>query len=139
MIMKPSTPKKPLVLCVEDDPVMGMLLAYNLEKAGFVAALVEDGQSALRVIEQVMPQLVILDWTIPRLSGLQVLKWICHSVLLDTVPVLMVTGRAEKSDRTLALDQGATAFFAKPFSLIDLIDAVRRHALAPTQPERAAS
>jgi two-component system, OmpR family, phosphate regulon response regulator PhoB len=130
---------KPVVLCVEDDPMMAMLIAYNLEKSGFSAVTVDDGQSALRVIERVKPQLVILDWTIPSLSGLQVLKRIRNTVVLDGLPILMVTGRAEQEDRKLALQHGATAFFAKPFVLSELMNAVRCNARLPDRFEGAAS
>jgi two-component system, OmpR family, phosphate regulon response regulator PhoB len=124
--MQSAAPNKPFVLCVDDDPAMAMLPAYNLEKSGFDTACVEDGQSALRVIEQVRPHLVILDWTIPRLSGLQVLRWIRNSVMFEHMPVVMVTGRGERDDRRTALQSGASAFFHKPFSLTDLTDTVRR-------------
>jgi two-component system, OmpR family, phosphate regulon response regulator PhoB len=137
--MKDFAKDNPVVLCVEDDPTMAMLLAYNLETAGFTAVTVDDGPSALRVIAQVKPQLVILDWTIPRLSGLQVLKQIRHTVTHDCLPVLMVTARADKEDRKLALQHGATAFFAKPFALSDLMSAVRRNAPMPRRVEGIAS
>jgi two-component system, OmpR family, phosphate regulon response regulator PhoB len=133
--MQAAAQAKPLVLCVEDDPTMAMLLIYNLEQAGFGAVSVDDGHAALRTIEQIKPDLVILDWTIPRLSGLQVLKYIRNSVLLDRVPVLMVTGRTAKEDRRLALHHGATAFFAKPFALAELISTVRHVVGAPVRVE----
>jgi two-component system, OmpR family, phosphate regulon response regulator PhoB len=109
--MQTAAPDKPLVLCVEDDPALAMPLAYNLEKSGFDTACVEDSQSAVRVIEQVKPHLVILDWTIPRLSGVQVLRWIRKSVIFAHMPVVMVTGRGEREDQHIAVQSGASAFF----------------------------
>lgn len=133
--MQAAAPTKPLVLCIEDDPSMAMLLAYNLEKSGFEAACVEDGRSALQVIERVKPDLVILDWTIPHLSGLQVLRWIKRTAMFAHIPVVMVTGRGERDDQHTALESGASAFFRKPFSMADLTDTVRRHLVAPVQPK----
>lgn len=112
---------------------MAMLLTYNLEKSGFDAACFEDGRSALQVIEHVKPDLVVLDWTIPRLSGLQVLRWIRSTAMFAHVPVVMVTGRGERDDQVTALQSGASAFFRKPFSLADLMDTVRRLILTPVR------
>ncbi|MBS0243542.1 MAG: response regulator [Proteobacteria bacterium] len=109
----------PRIALVEDDPNLTLLLAYNIEATGLLFACSSDGADALASIFAAPPDVVVLDWMLPRLSGIEVLRRIRLDTVTRDCPVIL-TGRTSPEDRRRALDVGATEFIAKPFAISDL-------------------
>lgn len=116
---------KPLVLIVEDEPPQAELLRYNLEKDGFRTALAGDGEEALLLAEEESPDLVILDWMLPLLSGIEVCRRLRRKNSSARLPIIMLTARGVESDRIRGLDSGADDYLVKPFSPNELLARVR--------------
>jgi two-component system phosphate regulon response regulator PhoB len=113
------------ILIVEDEAALVTLLKYNLEKEGFTVAETADGRTALDLIGSERPHLVLLDWMIPGLSGIEVCRRIRQSALSRDLPVIMLTARSEETDRIRGLEQGADDYITKPFSITELMARVR--------------
>ena len=113
------------VLIVEDEPAVRRLLAYNLEAAGFEVAEARDGEEALHQIEELPPDLVILDWMLPGLSGIELCRRLRRRPATAGLPVVMLTARVEERDRLRGLDTGADDYVTKPFSPAELVARVR--------------
>ena len=109
------------IAIVEDDGSMALLLAYNLEAAGYDVSIVSSGIGALDNVERIWPQLMILDWELPGLSGIEVLRQIRRRLATAYMPVVMLTGRKGFHDRKRAIDTGADVFLSKPFSMCELM------------------
>ena len=107
---------KPLVLIVEDEPAQAEMLRYNLESGGYRTIGVADGEEALLRIEEDHPDLVILDWMLPAVSGLEVCRQIRARQGTRHLPVIMVTARGEEVDRVRGFEIGADDYVVKPFS-----------------------
>lgn len=123
------------ILIADDEPNQLELLSFNLTKAGYVVHKAHDGRQAAEMAEQLQPDLVILDWMMPELSGIDVCKLIRKSPELSKTPVIMLSARGEEGDKTFGLDIGADDYITKPFSpreLISRIKAVLRRA-SPTK------
>jgi two-component system, OmpR family, phosphate regulon response regulator PhoB len=116
---------KPLVLIVEDEAPLVTLLRYNLEKEGFEVGEAGDGEEALVRIAERRPDIVLLDWMLPLVSGIEVCRQIRRSPQTRTLPVIMLTARGEETDRVRGLDSGADDYIAKPFSLRELTARLR--------------
>lgn len=116
---------KPHVLIVEDEASIVTMLRYNLEKADFVVSEACNGEEALTQIAERRPDVVLLDWGLPLVSGFEVCRQIRSSPELRAVPVLMLTARAEEADKVRALDAGADDYVTKPFSVSELIARLR--------------
>jgi DNA-binding response OmpR family regulator len=119
-----ATGQNESVLIVEDEPVLSQLLLFELTRAGYSARLAEDGHQALSFVQQSVPDLIILDWLLPGLDGLYVLRQIRNTIVKDPA-VLMISARGAETDRIRSLDQGADDFLSKPFSLLELLARVR--------------
>ncbi len=115
----------PLILVVEDEPPQVELLLYNLKKEGFRAISAGDGEEALVKIEEEDPDLVILDWMLPNLSGIEVCRRLRERAETKRLPVLMLTARGEEADRVRGLDLGADDYVVKPFAPSEVIARVR--------------
>jgi two-component system phosphate regulon response regulator PhoB len=115
----------PFILIVEDEDALATLLQYNLEKEGYRTELAGDGEEALRRIEETPPDLVILDWMLPKISGIEVCRRIRARTETRNLPVIMLTARGEESDRIRGLDTGADDYISKPFSMTELTARVR--------------
>ncbi|MBL8589186.1 MAG: phosphate regulon transcriptional regulator PhoB [Methylobacteriaceae bacterium] len=127
----------PRVLIVEDEEALSLLLSYNLEAEGYVAERVARGDEAeLRLLEG-PPDLVILDWMLPGLSGLEVCRRLRARDATKTLPVIMLTARGEEGERVRGLSIGADDYVVKPFSLPELMARVRA-LLRRSRPERVA-
>ncbi len=113
------------VLVVEDEDALSALLEYNLEKEGFEVRISADGEDALLVIEEDKPDLVILDWMLPGLSGIEICRRIRARPDTRDVPVIMLTARSDEDDRIRGLDTGADDYLTKPFSIPELTARVR--------------
>ena len=116
---------KPRVLIVEDEAPLVTMLRYNLEKAGFEVAEAGDGEEALLQIAERRPDLVLLDWMLPHVSGLEICRQIRRSPQLKSLPVVILTARGEESDRERGLDSGAEDYVLKPFSPSELVARLR--------------
>ncbi len=116
---------KPLILIAEDEPAQMELLRYNMESADFRTVVATDGASALALVEEEMPDLVILDWMLPELSGIEVCRRIRSRAETRSLPVIMLTARGEESDRVRGLETGADDYLVKPFSQAELIARIR--------------
>lgn len=115
----------PLILVVEDDAALITLLQYNLERAGFRTALAQDGEQALIRAQEIPPDLILLDWMVPLMSGIELCRQFRRSTSLRTVPIIMVTARGEEGDRIRGLETGADDYVTKPFSPQELIARIR--------------
>ena len=116
---------KPLVLIVEDEAPLVTLLRYNLEKEGFDVSEAADGEEALVRIAEHKPDIVLLDWMLPLVSGIEVCRQIRRMPQTRTLPVVMLTARGEEADRVRGLDSGADDYIAKPFGLRELAARLR--------------
>lgn len=116
---------KPHILIVEDEPPLVEVIRYNLEKEGFRASVAVDGEEAMMLVDEDKPDLVILDWMLPRLSGIEVCRQLRKKGEGRNLPIIMLTARSEEGDRVQGLDSGADDFMAKPFSPKELIARVR--------------
>ena len=112
---------RPAVLVVEDEPALSTLLRYNLEKEGFTVSEARDGEEALLQLKEAKPDAVLLDWMLPRISGLELCRQIRRAPAWRDLPVIMLTARGEEADRVRGLDSGADDYVAKPFSTTELI------------------
>ena len=116
---------KPLVLIVEDEAPLVTLLRYNLEKEGFSVCEAGDGEEALVQIAERKPDLVLLDWMLPLVSGLEVCRQIRRAPATRSLPVIMLTARGAEGDRIRGLDSGADDYVVKPFSPSELVARLR--------------
>ncbi len=116
---------KPTILVVEDEAPLLTLLRYNLEKQGFRVEEATDGQEALLRVSESKPDLVLLDWMLPSLSGIEVCRQIRRRPATRDLPVIMVTARTEDQDAVRALDIGADDYITKPFAVEALLARIR--------------
>jgi two-component system phosphate regulon response regulator PhoB len=116
---------KPLVLVVEDEGALATMLRYNLEKQGYRVEEATDGQEALTRIAEAQPDLVLLDWMLPQMSGLEVCRQIRRRSATRDLPVIMVTARTDDQDAVRGLNTGADDYIAKPFSMDALLARIR--------------
>ncbi len=116
---------KPLILIVEDEAPITEMLLYNLESAGFRTAHAADGSLALETMGREKPDLVILDWMLPHLTGIEVCRAIRRTPEWLHLPVIMLTARGEEGDRVRGLNAGADDYVVKPFSPVELIARIR--------------
>ena len=116
---------KPLILIVEDESALQKLLAYNLEAAGFEIAQAYDGEEALTLIEERLPDLLLLDWMLPSMSGIEICRRLRRRPETQGLPIILLTARGEESDRLRGLETGADDFVTKPFSPAELIARIR--------------
>lgn len=113
------------VLIVEDEEALAALLEYNLGKEGFAVRVSSDGEDALLAIQEEPTDLVLLDWMLPGLSGIEICRWIRARAESRDIPVIMLTARGEEEDRIRGLNTGADDYLTKPFSVPELIARVR--------------
>jgi two-component system phosphate regulon response regulator PhoB len=113
------------ILIADDEPNQLELLAFNLTQEGFIVHRAHDGQEALEKIEDINPDLVILDWMMPVYSGIDLCRKLRDRPETRGLPVIMLSARGEESDRTLGLDTGADDYLTKPFSPKELVARVK--------------
>ena len=116
---------KPYVLIVEDEDSLATLLQYNLDKEAFRVAVATDGEEALLMIDEGAPDLVVLDWMLPKVSGVEVCRRLRARPETRNLPIIMLTARGEESDRIRGLDTGADDYIVKPFSMSELAARIR--------------
>jgi two-component system phosphate regulon response regulator PhoB len=116
---------RPHVLVVEDEDSLATLLQYNLDKEGYRVSLASDGEEALMVIDETHPDLVILDWMLPGVSGIEMCRRLRQRPSTRNLPIVMLTARGEETDRVRGLDTGADDYVVKPASMSELAARVR--------------
>ena len=115
----------PHILVVEDEDSLATLLQYNLQKEGYDVALAGDGEEALLLVDERLPDLVVLDWMLPKVSGIEVCRRLRQRNETRNLPIIMLTARGEETDRVRGLDTGADDYVVKPFSMTELTARIR--------------
>jgi len=115
------------VLLVEDDMAQREMLSYNLEAAGYNVITTDNGEDALILVDENDPDLIILDWMMPRLSGLETCRRLKSNQKTKNIPVLMLSARSEEVDRVRGLDIGADDYVVKPYAVAELMARVKAH------------
>ena len=117
--------KPPRVLIVEDEPAIAELLSVNLRHNGFAPIWAEDGAAAQRELDAQLPDLILLDWMLPGMSGLQLARKWRADARTKPIPILMLTARGDEPDKVAGLDAGADDYITKPFSTQELLARIR--------------
>lgn len=112
-------------MIVEDEEAIALLLKYNLEKEGFTVFWEARGNKAVAEIEKNCPSVILLDWMLPELSGLEILKLIRSKPDIKGIPVIMLTAKGEEEDKIKGLSAGADDYVTKPFSIPELLARVK--------------
>ena len=113
------------VLLVEDEPAQREVLAYNLEAEGYAVRRAENGEEAMMLIDEAAPDLIILDWMMPLMSGIEVCRRVKSRAETREIPVIMISARSEEVDAVRGLDTGADDYVIKPYNLRELMARVR--------------
>ena len=116
---------KPCVLLVEDEPAQREILRYNLTAEGYDVTLAENGDDALILVDEVMPDLILLDWMLPGVSGIEICRQIKSRKETRAIPVIMLSARSEEVDRVRGLETGADDYVVKPYSVSELMARIR--------------
>ena len=113
------------ILIVEDEAALSTLLSYNLEREGFAVRVAADGERAMEALAEEQPDLVLLDWMLPHVSGIEICRRIRQNQATRDLPIIMLTAKGEEADRIRGLETGADDYVTKPFSPAELIARVR--------------
>ena len=125
---------KHLILVVEDEEALGLMLKYNLEKEGYDVLVQPRGSRALADVEKNLPSVILLDWMLPEMSGVEICKLIRSKPDIKNIPIIMLTAKGEEEDKIKGLSAGADDYVTKPFSIPELMARVKtqlRHAPEP--------
>ena len=118
---------RPTVLLVEDEPAQREMLAYNLEAEGFDVITADNGEDGLILVDENDPDLIVLDWMMPQLSGIEVCRRLKSNSKTRQIPVIMLSARAEEVDRVRGLETGADDYVVEPYSVIELMARIKAH------------
>lgn len=127
---------RPLVLLVEDEPAQRAVLSYNLEAEGFEVQTADNGEDALALISETPPDLILLDWMMPHVSGIEVCRRLKARPETRGIPVIMLSARSEEIDKVRGLETGADDYVIKPYSVVELMARLRAQ-LRRTRPATA--
>lgn len=116
---------KPTVLVVEDEPSQREVLSYNLAAEGFRVCQAENGEEALMVVDEDTPDVIVLDWMMPNLSGIEVCRRLKTRQVTRAIPIIMLSARSEEVDKVRGLETGADDYVIKPYSVVELMARVR--------------
>ncbi|MYM53926.1 phosphate regulon transcriptional regulator PhoB [Thalassovita mangrovi] len=116
---------QPTVLVVEDEPAQREVLAYNLEAEGFRVVKAENGEDGLIMVDEENPDIIVLDWMLPSVSGIEVCRRLKTRPETRSIPIIMLSARSEEVDRVRGLETGADDYVVKPYSLVELMARVR--------------
>ena len=119
------------ILVVEDDADIRNLLAYRLRRVGYDVVVADDGVAALAAVQDVTPDVVLLDWVMPRMSGLEVCRELRSQARFAKTGIFFVTANSDATDRLLGLDAGATGYIFKPFKISEIVERVQRYIARP--------
>ena len=117
--------ERPVVLLVEDEPAQREVLAYNLEAEGFAVTQAADGEEAMMLVDEAAPDIIILDWMMPNLSGIEVCRRLKMRPETRGIPIILLSARAEEVDRIRGLETGADDYVVKPYSVLELMARAR--------------
>ncbi len=120
-----ATAEQPTVLVVEDEAAQREVLAYNLSAEGFRVAQAENGEDALMLVDEENPDIIVLDWMLPSVSGIEVCRRLKTRPDTRNVPIIMLSARSEEVDRIRGLETGADDYVVKPYSVLELMARVR--------------
>ena len=113
------------VLVVEDEGAQREVLKYNLEAEGFQVILAENGDEALLLVQEENPDLIVLDWMLPNVSGIEVCRRVKADPETRQIPIIMLSARSDEGDRVRGLETGADDYVVKPYSVVELMARVR--------------
>tara|TARA_B100000965_G_scaffold405196_1_gene438305 strand:- start:2891 stop:3565 length:675 start_codon:yes stop_codon:yes gene_type:complete len=113
------------VLIIEDEPNQAELIRYNLESEGYRVAIACDGEDGLIQAMETIPDIILLDWMIPKVSGIEVCRRLRKIKSTNEIPIILLTARSEESDKVRGLDIGADDYITKPYSIKELLARVR--------------
>ncbi|MBK9522571.1 MAG: phosphate regulon transcriptional regulator PhoB [Rhodocyclaceae bacterium] len=113
------------ILVVEDEPAIQSLIEINLRRSGYAVALAADAQSAQAIINETLPALVLLDWMLPGVSGIEFARRLRRDARTKSLPIIMLTARGEERDKVDALEGGADDYVTKPFSARELMARIK--------------
>lgn len=116
---------QPHVLIVEDEPAQREVLSYNLEAEGFRTSKAENGEEALMMVSEETPDVIVLDWMLPSVSGIEVCRQLKTRAETKGVPIIMLSARSEEVDKVRGLETGADDYVVKPYSVSELMARVR--------------
>ncbi|SFN37813.1 two-component system, OmpR family, phosphate regulon response regulator PhoB [Roseovarius lutimaris] len=116
---------QPTVLLVEDEPAQREVLSYNLEADGFHVLVACNGEEALLIVEESPPDIIVLDWMMPNLSGIEVCRQLKTRTQTRAIPIIMLSARSEEVDLVRGLETGADDYVIKPYSVVELLARVR--------------
>lgn len=116
---------QPTVLIVEDEPAQREVLAYNLEAEGFRVSKAANGDEALLLVDEDNPDIIVLDWMMPNLSGIEVCRRLKTRPETRAIPIIMLSARSEEVDKVRGLETGADDYVVKPYSVVELMARVR--------------
>jgi two-component system phosphate regulon response regulator PhoB len=116
---------KPVVVVIEDESALSTMLKYNLEHEGYRVATASDGEEALMLVGEETPDLILLDWMLPQISGIEICRRLRARAETASIPIIMLTARGEEADRIRGLDIGADDYITKPFSMTELLARIR--------------
>jgi two-component system phosphate regulon response regulator PhoB len=117
--------EQPTVLLVEDEPAQREVLSYNLEADGFRVLTADNGEEALMMVEETPPDIIVLDWMMPNVSGIEVCRQLKIRSATRAIPIIMLSARTEEVDRVRGLETGADDYVIKPYSMVELMARVR--------------
>ena len=116
---------QPCILLVEDEHAQREVLAYNLEAEGFRVVSAENGEEALLLVDENLPDIIVLDWMMPSLSGIEVCRRLKMRPETRSIPIIMLSARSEEVDKVRGLETGADDYVVKPYSVVELMARVR--------------
>ena len=116
---------KPFIVIAEDEQAVSELLRYNLESEGYETAIANDGDEAMLLIDERIPDLMLLDWMLPKISGIEICRRVRTRQETANLPIIMLTARTEEADRIRGLETGADDYVTKPFSTNELMARVK--------------
>lgn len=116
---------QPHVLIIEDEPAQREVLIYNLTAEGYRVSTAEDGEKGLEAVEDDMPDIIVLDWMLPHVSGIEVCRQLKTRPETRAVPIIMLSARSEEVDRVRGLETGADDYVVKPYAVAELMARVR--------------
>ena len=116
---------RPVALLVEDEPAQREVLAYNLVAEGLDVVEASDGEEAMLQVAETVPDIVVLDWMLPKVSGIEICRRLRARPETRRTPIIMISARTEEFDRVRGLETGADDYVAKPYSVVELMARVR--------------
>ncbi|MEL7039995.1 MAG: phosphate regulon transcriptional regulator PhoB [Pseudomonadota bacterium] len=116
---------KPFIVIAEDEQAVSELLRYNLESEGYETAIANDGDEAMLLLDERVPDLMLLDWMLPKVSGIEICRRVRTRHETANLPIIMLTARTEEADRIRGLETGADDYVTKPFSTNELMARVK--------------